>query len=203
VDTWSLFQNEENGFFNDRRLRADGLIIRALREPLRATRANPVLCTDTHHPHKGRGSSKFKMKRPNSLKVVDCVRMASSSVRKRRSARADFSSVQGLPSATRTLACNARQPRPLYGYTPSVQRTRFFKIQNEETEFLKGRRLRADGFIIRAQATIRTDGFFVRAGLAISCANTCAQRAPTPSFVRIHTIRTKNEVLNVSPVGSP
>jgi hypothetical protein len=51
--------------------------------------------------------------------------------------------------------------------------------------------LRADGFIIRAQAMIRTDGFFVRAGFA----NTCALRAPTSFFVRIHTIRMKNEVL--------
>jgi hypothetical protein len=32
--------------------------------------------------------------------------------------------------------------------------------------FLKDRRLRADGLIIRAQATIRTDGFSVRAGFA-------------------------------------
>jgi hypothetical protein len=35
--------------------------------------------------------------------------------------------------------------------------------------------LRADGFIIRAQATIRMGGFFVRAGFA----KTCALRAPT------------------------
>jgi len=33
--------------------------------------------------------------------------------------------------------------------------------------------LRADGFIIRAQATIGTDGFTVRAGFG----NTCALRA--------------------------
>jgi hypothetical protein len=32
------------------------------------------------------------------------------------------------------------------------------------------RRLCTDGFIIRAQATIRTDGFFVRAGFAKACA---------------------------------
>jgi hypothetical protein len=51
--------------------------------------------------------------------------------------------------------------------------------------------LRADGFIIRAQATIRTDGFFVRAGLG----NTCALRAPTSFSVRIDGIRTENEVL--------
>jgi len=57
--------------------------------------------------------------------------------------------------------------------------------------FLNDRRLRADGLIIRAQATIRTDGFSVRAGLA----NTCALRAPTLFSVRIHTIRTENEVL--------
>jgi hypothetical protein len=34
--------------------------------------------------------------------------------------------------------------------------------------------LRADGLIIRAQATIRTDGFIVRAGFE----NTCALLAP-------------------------
>jgi hypothetical protein len=93
-----------------------------------------------------------------------------------------------------TPARCARQPRFLYGYTPSVQKTGFFKIQNEENVFLKDHRLRADGFIIRAQAMIRTDGFFVRADIA----NTCALRAPTPFFVRIHTIRTKNGVLQNS-----
>jgi hypothetical protein len=50
--------------------------------------------------------------------------------------------------------------------------------------------LRADGLIIRAQAAIRTDGFFVRAGFG----NTCALRAPTSFSVRIHPIRTENEV---------
>jgi hypothetical protein len=49
-------------------------------------------------------------------------------------------------------------------------------IPNRENGFIKDRRLRADGFIIRAQAMIRTDGFFVRAGLA----SACALRAPTP-----------------------
>jgi hypothetical protein len=81
--------------------------------------------------------------------------MVSSSVRKRRSARTDFSFVQVL---RKTARC-ARQPRLLYGHTPSVQQTGFVKIQNQETEFLKDRRLRADGLIIRAQAAIRTDGF--------------------------------------------
>jgi len=52
--------------------------------------------------------------------------------------------------------------------------------------------LRADGLIIRAQATIRTDGFTVRAGFR----KTCALRAPTSIVVRIHTIRTTIEVLN-------
>jgi hypothetical protein len=56
--------------------------------------------------------------------------------------------------------------------------------------------LRADGFIIRAQATIRTDGFFVRAGFA----KTCALRAPTLFLVRIQTIRTKNKVLQVNRI---
>jgi hypothetical protein len=57
--------------------------------------------------------------------------------------------------------------------------------------------LRADGFIIRAQATIRADGFFVRAGFAVHTrvAKSCALRAPTPSVVRIHTIRTTEGVL--------
>jgi hypothetical protein len=50
-------------------------------------------------------------------------------------------------------------------------------FQNDENGFPKDRRLREDGFIILAQATIRTDGFFVRAGFA----NNCALRAPTPS----------------------
>jgi len=50
--------------------------------------------------------------------------------------------------------------------------------------------LRSDGFIIRAQATIRTDGFIVRAGFA----KTCTLRVPTSFSVRIHTIGTENEV---------
>jgi hypothetical protein len=54
--------------------------------------------------------------------------------------------------------------------------------------------LRADGFIVRAQAAIGTDRFVVRAGFA----NTCALRAPTSSFVRIQTIRTKDEVLQLT-----
>jgi hypothetical protein len=62
----------------------------------------------------------------------------------------------------------------------------------------KDRRLRADGFIIRAQATIRTNSFSVRAGFA----NTCALRAPTPFVVRIHTIRTTNGVLQNAETGS-
>jgi hypothetical protein len=59
--------------------------------------------------------------------------------------------------------------------------------------------LRTDGFIIRAQATIRTDGFSVRAGFG----NTCALRAPTSFLVRIHTIRTRNEVLQVNGMSRP
>jgi hypothetical protein len=65
--------------------------------------------------------------------------------------------------------------------------------------------LRADGFIIRAQATIRTGEFFVRAGFGNSCAAQAtataarrkrlqqlrATRANPVCFVRIHTIRTK------------
>jgi hypothetical protein len=58
--------------------------------------------------------------------------------------------------------------------------------------------LRADGFIIRAQSTIRTDGFTVRAGFG----KTCALRAPTSIAVRIHTIRTAIEVRNAPLVDS-
>jgi hypothetical protein len=57
--------------------------------------------------------------------------------------------------------------------------------------------LRADGFIIRAQATIRTDGFTVRAGFR----KTCTLRAPTSIVVRIHTIRTTIEVPNGSLIN--
>jgi hypothetical protein len=67
-------------------------------------------------------------------------------------------------------------------------------FQNEGNGFIHDRRFRADGFIIRAQATIRTDGFFVRAGFA----KTCALRAPTLFLVRTHTIRTKNKVLQIN-----
>jgi hypothetical protein len=43
----------------------------------------------------------FKMRKTVYLKIVDCARMASSSVRKRRSARTDFPSVQVLPTPAR------------------------------------------------------------------------------------------------------
>jgi len=59
--------------------------------------------------------------------------------------------------------------------------------------FIKDRCFRTDGFIIRAKATIRTDGFIVRAGFG----NPCALRAPTSFLVRIKSIRTRKEVLNV------
>jgi hypothetical protein len=60
----------------------------------------------------------FKMRKTGYLKVVACVRMASSSVRTRRSARTDFSSVQGLANgcaaqATAKAARYARQPPPI------------------------------------------------------------------------------------------
>jgi hypothetical protein len=99
-------------------------------------------------------------------------------------ARTDFPSVQVLPTAAHC----ARQPRLLYGYKPSVQKTRFVKVQNHEHGLPKDRRLRADGLIIRAQAAIRTDRIFVRAAFA----NPCALRAPTSSRKQ-----------NVSPVNSP
>jgi hypothetical protein len=71
-------------------------------------------------------------------------------------------------------------------------------FQNEGNGFFNDRRLRADGFIIRVQATIRTDGFFVRAGSA----KTCALRAPTLLLVRIQTIRTKSKVIEVNRIFS-
>jgi hypothetical protein len=70
-------------------------------------------------------------------------------------------------------------------------------FQDEEDGFFRDRRLRADGLIIGAQATICTDGFSVRAGLA----NTCALRAPTPFSVRIHAIRTENEVFEINGIS--
>src|SRR3989304_2485614 len=63
--------------------------------------------------------------------------------------------------------------------------------------FLNDRRLRADGFIIRAQAAIRTDGFSVRAGLS----NTGALRAPPSLVVRIQLIRKRSEVLQVKTIS--
>jgi len=59
--------------------------------------------------------------------------------------------------------------------------------------------LRADGLIIRAQATIGTDEFPVRAGFG----NTCALRAPTSFSAMINGIRAENEVLvnNKDSVG--
>jgi hypothetical protein len=62
-------------------------------------------------------------------------------------------------------------------------------FQNEENGLLNDRRLRADGFIIRAQAAIRTDGFFVRAGFA----NSCALRAPTPFVLYGYTPSVQNK----------
>jgi hypothetical protein len=50
--------------------------------------------------------------------IVDCARIASSSVRQRRSARTDFSSVHGFAKSCATQATSkaarcARQPRPI------------------------------------------------------------------------------------------
>jgi len=86
------------------------------------------------------------------------------------------------------------KPRIFRRFFQSLRHERlriYFKTRRNG--FFKDRRLRADGPIIRAQATIRTDGFSVRAGLA----NTCALRAPTSVSVRIHTIRTETEVLQI------
>jgi hypothetical protein len=88
------------------------------------------------------------------------------------------------PTLRRAARC-ARQPRLLYGYKPSVQKTRFVKIQNLQDGLPKDRRLRADGLIIRAQAAIRADGFRPRKfgeGLR-------AARANPVQILRIHTIR--------------
>jgi hypothetical protein len=63
-------------------IRTDGFFVRAgFCKKLRAARANPVFCMDTNHPYKRRGSSKFKIKKTVYPKIVDCARMASSSVR--------------------------------------------------------------------------------------------------------------------------
>jgi hypothetical protein len=76
------------------------------------------------------GETYFKIRKTVYPKIVDCVRMASSSVRKRRSARTDLPSVHGfgprrtdLPSVhgfanSRALRPNlarcARQPLPIF-----------------------------------------------------------------------------------------
>jgi hypothetical protein len=101
-------------------------------------------------------------------------------------------------------ACALRAPTPFkfYGYTPSVKFERGFlgkpdagrrrsrcsgnPSQNAEKGLPQDRRLRADGFIIRAQAMIRTDGFFVRARF---CKGLRAARANPVQILRIHTIR--------------
>ena len=61
------------------------------------------------------------------------------------------------------------------------------------------RRLRTDGFVIRAQATIGTEGFAVRAGFG----RTCALRAPTSFRARIRAIHTRNELLQKNAVSRP
>jgi hypothetical protein len=61
--------------------------------------------------------------------------------------------------AARRLARCARQPRFLHGQKASVQKTRFGLKAMPVLAFIQDRRLRADGFIIRAQAAIRADGF--------------------------------------------
>jgi hypothetical protein len=68
-------------------------------------------------------------------------------------------------------------------------------LKNERNGFSKDRRLRADGFIIRARATIRTDGFFVRAGFR----KTCALRAPTVFSLRMKSASAKKTRLWLTP----
>jgi hypothetical protein len=60
-------------------------------------------------PASSRSENPFQNAERVYRKIVDCARMASSSVRKRRSARTDLSSVQVLRKAARY----ARQPRPI------------------------------------------------------------------------------------------
>jgi hypothetical protein len=61
-----------------------------------------------------------------------------------------------------------------YTDTPHPHKTNGV-LNKDKNGLPNDRRLCADGFIIRAQATIRTDGLFVRAGFA----ETCAGRAAT------------------------
>jgi hypothetical protein len=80
----------------------------------------------------------------------------------------------------KACALRARTTSNVYGYKPAVQIERGFsgkpdawpgsnQFRNNEIGLPNDRRLRADGFIIRAQATIRTDDFSVRAGFANTC----------------------------------
>jgi hypothetical protein len=88
--------------------------VQVLGMPARCPRQPRSNVTDTHHPENLNGvlqvnrtwdeeeadvpGTYFKMRKTVYPKIVDCVRMASASVRKRRSARTDFSSVQLLPT---------------------------------------------------------------------------------------------------------
>jgi hypothetical protein len=90
--------------------------------------------------------------------IVECARMASSSVRKRRSARTDFSSVQGFANP---CALRAPTTSKFFGYTPSekFERGSSGKPVAWRNGLPQDRQLRTDGLFIRAQATIRADGF--------------------------------------------
>jgi hypothetical protein len=65
-------------------------------------------------------------------------------------------------------------------------------FQNKKSGLPQDRRLRADGFIIRAQAMIRADGFRPRKigdGLRVACKGLRASRANRVRIVRIYPIR--------------
>jgi len=109
--------------------RTDFPSVQVLQIPARCARQPRPIYTDTHHPYKLDGvlqvnrtqgeeeanvrETNFKIGKTVYPKIVACARMASSSVRKRQSARTDFSSVQVLPTAARY----ARHPHPVAAFS--------------------------------------------------------------------------------------
>jgi hypothetical protein len=80
-------------------------------------------------------------------------------MRKTGSLRTDGFSVR----AGLATSCALRAPTASVVRIHTIRTTEAV-LQKDKSGFSKDRRLRADGFIIRAQATIHTDGFSVRAG---------------------------------------
>jgi hypothetical protein len=171
------------------------------RVELRAARANRVFCTDKKRPRRKRGLGIKQGQCWFLYKIGDCARMALSSVRKRRSARTGFRPRDLVMKAARRLARCARQPRLLHGQKASVQKTRFGDKTRTVLVLIQDRRLRADGFIIRAQAAIRADGFSSAQLGHEGREKACALRAPTAPSARTKGVRAENAVMGKTKQG--